>query len=238
VVPTKPILKPVAALGRYAATSAGAGKKLAFPDIRVFRGARSTVMKLIGITGGVGMGKSTSEKLLRERGVPVLDTDQLARDLVEPGQPALAEIGARFGDGLVGADGRLLRGKLANRVFNDAPSRRDLEAILHPRIRERWLAEAARWRAEGQPLGAVAIPLLYETGAEQDLDVVLCVACGAATQRERLRQRGWSEEESSRRIASQMPVEQKLALAQFVVWTEGDLIVHAAQLERILARLT
>jgi dephospho-CoA kinase len=192
-------------------------------------------MKLLGITGGVGMGKSTSARLLHERGVPVVDTDQLARELVEKGQPALAQIRARFGPQVIGADGRLRRGELARIVFADDTSRRELEGILHPPIRERWMAQAEQWREEGKSLAAVVIPLLYETAAERQFDAVACVACSAASQRERLRARGWDDEQIRERIAAQMPVERKLALADFVVWTEGEVASHAAQLECVRA---
>ena len=93
------------------------------------------------------------------------------------------------------------------------------------------------WRAEQQPRGVVVIPLLYETEAAPLFDTIVCVACSAATQRERLRARGWTEEQLNQRIAAQWPVERKMALAHYVVWTEGDLEVHAGQLERILRRI-
>src|SRR5262245_53982791 len=102
-------------------------------------------MRLIGLTGGVGMGKSTAADLLKERGIPVVDTDQLARDVVEPGQPAFNEVKERFGPGVVGPDGTLNRKALADLIFADSARRQELESILHPRIRERWLAQAALW---------------------------------------------------------------------------------------------
>jgi dephospho-CoA kinase len=141
-------------------------------------------MKVFGLTGGVGMGKSTSSKLLRDRAVPVVDTDDLARQVVEPGQPALAEIRQIFGDEIVGTDGRLRRGALAERVFSDLPALRQLEGILHPRIRERWRAQIAAWKAESRTLAVVVIPLLFETDAQTSMDATICVACSGATQRE------------------------------------------------------
>src|SRR5690242_13889514 len=107
-------------------------------------------MKVFGLTGGIGMGKSTADKLLRERGVPVVDTDMLARQIVEPGQPALAEIQQCFGPEVIGADQQLRRDELARRVFNDPVARKQLEDILHPRIRELWQEQVAIWRTEGQ----------------------------------------------------------------------------------------
>jgi dephospho-CoA kinase len=191
-------------------------------------------MKVLGLTGGIGMGKSTADELLRERGVAVVDTDLLARQLVEPGQPALAEIQTTFGREFIGVDGRLRREELARRVFADPVSRQQLENILHPRIRTLWLAQAEAWRAEGRLLAVVVIPLLFETNSTAHFDATICVACSAATQRQRLQARGWSAEEIDQRISAQWPVEKKMALADFVVWTEAGLDVHAAQLERIL----
>jgi dephospho-CoA kinase len=194
-------------------------------------------MKVVGLTGGIGMGKSASAQLLRGRGVPVVDTDDLARQIVEPDQPALAEIVAAFGPQIVGPDGRLRRAELARRVFADPAARRRLEAILHPRIRVLWRAQAETWRAEGHPLAVVVIPLLFETKAEAELDATICVACSAATQQQRLQARGWPPEQIEQRLQAQWPVETKIARADYLVWTEADLDVHAAQIERILRRL-
>jgi dephospho-CoA kinase len=191
-------------------------------------------MILLGLTGGIGAGKTTAASLLRQLGVAIADTDAIAHQLTEPGQPALALIEARFGRQLLGEAGRLDRGALAQIVFADDAARRDLEAILHPRIRESWQAEVAAWRASGIRLGAVVIPLLFETGAASLFDATICVACSAATQRERLRARGWSDEQIQGRLRAQWPMEQKLAAADFAVWTEAGLEVHRAQLERII----
>ena len=191
-------------------------------------------MKVFGITGGVGMGKSMSARLLRERGVPVVDTDELARLVVQAGEPALAEIQKQFGTEMVGPDGQLRRDALARLVFADPAARKKLEAITHPRIRKLWLAQVEAWRQDGRNAGAVVIPLLFETNAEGEFDAVVCVACTAATQRQRLTGRGWSAQQIEQRIAAQLPIEQKLAKSNFVVWTEGDFESHAEQLRRIL----
>ena len=193
-------------------------------------------MKTFGLTGGVGMGKSTAAELLRARGVPVVDTDDLARSVVEPGQPALREVQAVFGQNIVGPDGQLRRDELARLVFSNVRARQKLEAILHPRIQELWSAQLATWRAEGQKLAVVVIPLLFETQAETHFDAVICVACSAATQKQRLLARGWTPAECAQRIAAQWPVEQKMTRANYVVWTEAGRDVHAQQLERILAK--
>ncbi len=193
--------------------------------------------QVIGLTGGVGMGKSTAADFFRAGGAQVVDTDVIARELVQPGQPALAEIQNAFGLEVISADGRLRRDKLADIVFADSAARRRLEQILHPEIRRRWQAQLETWRKQNCPLAVVVIPLLFETGAETYFDKIVCVACSAETQRERLRARGWSDRQIIQRIAAQMPVEEKLARSDFVVWTEGRLENHRRQVERILVAL-
>ena len=195
-------------------------------------------MKLCGLTGGVGMGKSTAAGFLLQLGARIVDTDEIARDLVQPGQPALTEICGVFGKKILNPDGQLNRGELAALVFADAAARHKLEAILHPRIRERWLQQVEWWRKENCPLAAVVIPLLFETGAETSFDKIICVACSAATQHRRLLSRGWSPEQIARRIASQMPVEEKISRADFVVWSEGLPEVHQQQIAAIVGKIS
>ena len=194
-------------------------------------------MKVFGLTGGIGMGKSAAGQWLSLHAVPVVDTDLLARDIVEPGQPALQEIQRAFGMDVVGRDGRLRRGELARIVFSDTAARLKLENILHPLIRRRWTAQVARWRAEQQPRAVVVIPLLFETGAERECDATICVACSAATQHRRLLERGWTAAQIEQRIAAQWPIEKKMARADFVAWAEGDPDILGMQLSRILGRV-
>ena len=189
--------------------------------------------RVIGITGGVGMGKSTAAKLLREQGVPVVDSDDLARDVVAVGKPALAEVSKIFGAEFLDAQGQLDRGKLAAHIFGNDAERKKLEAIIHPRVRECWLLQMESWRAENVPLGVVVIPLLFEVGAEGEFDSVICVACTGNTQRERLRARGWDDTQIAARIAAQMDVSEKIERANQVVWTEGDVNLLREQLQSI-----
>jgi dephospho-CoA kinase len=191
-------------------------------------------MKVLGLTGGVGMGKSACAQGLRARGFPVIDTDDLAREVVRPGEPSLREIRSVFGPDVFSSDGQLLRAELARRVFTDPTARRLLEAILHPLIRQRWRAQVETWRTQRLPNAIVVIPLLFETQGERELDETICVACTAATQRERLTARGWSPEEIDQRVQAQWPAEVKMARADYVIWTEGDLGVAAEQIDRIL----
>jgi len=188
----------------------------------------------LGLTGGIGMGKSAAAEILARRGLPVVDTDEIARVLVAPGQPALDEIRAAFGAGMIAPDGSLHRAALAQRVFNDAAERQRLEAILHPRIRAAWHAQLALWSRAGESLAVVVIPLLFEVGAETELDVTVCVACSPVTQQRRLLARGWSQAQIAARLAAQWPAERKLTLARFGVWNEGSLDTLADQLARIV----
>ena len=191
-------------------------------------------MLTIGLTGGIGMGKTTTANLFRDAGLLVIDTDVLAREVVEPGQPAWNEIRQIFGEEILEPDGQLRRDELARQVFSDETRRRQLEGIVHPRIRERWQAEVELWRAQNQPRGVVVIPLLFETNASASFDAVICIACSATTQRQRLLARGLSPEQIDHRIEAQWPIEKKIALSHFVIWTEGGLDILAAQVDRIL----
>lgn len=191
-------------------------------------------MELFGITGGIGMGKSAAGNILRGLGVSVVDTDQLARDLVAPGTPGLAAVLGEFGREYADEQGALQREALGRLVFADPAALARLNALLHPRIRTAWQAQLAAWRDAGVARAAVTIPLLYENGYEAEIEWVACVACTALTQRRRLRQRGWSQSEIDRRIAAQLPASEKMRRAHRVVWTEGTLAAHAAQWPLVL----
>ena len=181
------------------------------------------------------MGKSTCAGLLKSAAVPVIDTDDLAREVVEPGQPALVEIEKAFGSQVLDANRALRRDVLAGLVFSDPKARVQLENILHPRIRHLWHDQTAKWKTEGQPCAVVVIPLLFETRAENEFNATICLACSPATQSERLQARGWSPLEIAGRLDAQLPVTDKISRSDFVIWTEGSLEVHSAQLHRILS---
>lgn len=180
------------------------------------------------------MGKSTTAGILLKLGVAVVDTDQIARDIVQPGQPALEEIKQQLGAQFINNKGELLRKELAAEVFRDATKRAKLEAILHPKIREVWFLAVEKWREEKKHAAAVIIPLLFETGAQSTFSATVCVACSHETQTMRLRGRGWNDEELRTRIAAQWPIEKKIALSDYVVWTDTTLAAHEAQLKRLL----
>ena len=174
---------------------------------------------VVGLTGGIASGKSTVSALLRELGAVVICADQLAREVVAPGSAGLAAIVARFGAEFVGADGALDRSRLGDLVFSDPAARRDLEAILHPLIREAFAAGVARAHS-GNP-GAVVVydaPLLIEAGAHREVDKVMVVRVDEATQLKRLMARdGLTEVEARGRIHAQMSDRDRLSHANAVL---------------------
>jgi dephospho-CoA kinase len=191
-------------------------------------------MKTLGLTGGVGMGKSTAETILRGWGIPTIDTDILGRELVEPGQPALREIQARFGNSVLDEAGHLKRNRLAEIVFQDETARKDLENLLHPRIRALWTAQILKFRNQNSRAVTVIIPLLFEIAAESEFDATICLACSTQSQWARLRVRGWTDTQIKQRIAAQWPIERKIARADFMIWNESSLEVTAEQLRRVV----
>ena len=191
----------------------------------------------IGLTGGIGSGKSAAAAAFARRGVPVIDTDELAREVVEPGQPALVAVAAEFGADLLGPDGRLDRRRLRSLVFADAVRRKRLEAILHPAIRA---ALAARLATVHAPYVVIAIPLLVEVGLEGSVERVLVVDCPPALQLARVAARdGETSAAAAAMLAAQASREQRLAAAHDVLDNTGTLATLDAQVgalhERYLA---
>ena len=176
----------------------------------------------VGLTGGIAAGKSAVAALLVEHGAVLIDADAIARAVVEPGTPGLAEVVAAFGPGMLGPDGALDRPGLGALVFADSAARERLNAIIHPRVR----AEAARLRAAA-PADAVVvqdIPLLVETGQGGDFDLVIVVAAPLAERLRRMvRDRGMDEADARARIAAQATDAQRAAVADVVVDNSGSL---------------
>ena len=189
---------------------------------------------IIGLTGGVAAGKSALEAAFVALGVVVADADRIAREIVEPGQPALAEVAARFGDGVLDGNGRLDRAALRRRIFANADDKAALEAILHPRIRSEL---HARCRAAAGPYAIAAIPLLAEGGGRTHypwLDRILLVDAPTEVQRARLMQRdGIDAALAERMIAAQASRAQRLAIADDIVVNEG----HPERLQAAAAQL-
>ena len=193
-------------------------------------------MRVLGLTGGLGSGKSLVTKMFRDLGAEVIDADQLARDVVEPRQPALDEIVKAFGPGILLPDGRLNRSQLAATIFADAVARQRLNAITHPRIRERMDAEVAARRGRPGVL-VLDIPLLYENDRAEAVETVIVVWVDPQTQLRRLRERDrLTAEEAGQRIASQMPLEEKRARANDVIDNSGDRENTRRQVEAIYRR--
>jgi dephospho-CoA kinase len=194
-------------------------------------------MKLLGLTGGIGSGKSTVASMFSELGADVIDADDLARQIVEPGQPALAEIHAAFGSAVIGADGRLDRKRLADIVFADPGSRARLNAITHPRIRARMNAEVEERRMQTGLL-ILDIPLLFENARWESLEKTIVVWVDEATQLARLTARNGLEVAAARaRIAAQLPLDEKKALADYVIDNSGTREQTRRQVETLYALL-
>jgi dephospho-CoA kinase len=183
-------------------------------------------MLVVGITGGIGTGKSTVTALFRQCGAATYSADEAAREVVVPGSLGLAEITSAFGTEVLLPDGHLNRRRLGEIVFSDPDARRRLEAITHPRIRERmreWITQTQK----ASPPDAVLlleVPLLYEGGLETWFDRVVVVTAPESSQISRLLAReGMTEEQARRRIAAQMPLSEKEARADLVLPNDGDL---------------
>lgn len=190
-------------------------------------------MLRVGLTGGIGSGKSTAADMFARRGVPVVDTDVIAREVVAPGEPALEEIVRAFGREVLDRDGRLDRPGLRRRVFDDPEARRRLEAILHPRIRA---AVQARLAAIDAPYCLVVVPLLVETNFDL-VDRVLVVDVDEARQLERASARDRAAPDAVRRIiGSQSGRAARLARADDVITNNGTLEDLERQVERLHAR--
>jgi dephospho-CoA kinase len=193
----------------------------------------------IGLTGGIATGKTHCATRLASKGVPVVDADVLAREVVRPGTPGLAAIAKRFGAGVLRPDGALDRAKLATTIFSDEAGRRDLERIVHPAVYEAIQGWLRRAEVAGAPLAVADIPLLYETGHDADFDRVIVAACTPETQFARLVARnGLSEDEARRRIAAQMPIEEKVRRAHHVIRTDGTFDDTDQQVDHVLAEIT
>lgn len=198
-------------------------------------------MVVVGLTGGIASGKSTAAAALRRIGAPVVSSDELAREVVRPGEPAWHAVREAFGAGVLRADGTLDRRALAATVFADPAARRRLEAITHPEIRRRMLAWLAAQRAAGAAAAVCDIPLLFEVGLHTPptfVDRIWVVHVRPETQLERLMRRDGLDEPAARaRLEAQWPLSRKAALADVVLDNEDSPQALARAVEDAWARL-
>ena len=200
---------------------------------------------LVGLTGGLATGKSTVSDTLRALGCVVLDADVLAREVVQPGEPALAAIVREFGPDVLQPDGTLDRKRLGAVVFVDPARRKRLEAITHPAIRDRYRARLAELERQGfEGIVVWDAPVMIESGGYRDVDRLIVVIADEATQRARALARDGDRADAERKIASQMPLADKARLADHVIDNSGERAtteartheVHAALLAELRAR--
>ena len=194
-------------------------------------------MKLIGLTGGIGSGKSTIARRLEKLGARVIDADVVSREVVEPGQPALSAIVATFGAAVLNADGTLNRARLGDIVFTDKEAREKLNNIVHPAVRERSLKLFAE--AADHEVVIYDVPLLVESENSYSFEHIIVASAPEEIRVERLMEhRGMTESEARARIESQASEEARLSLADTVIDTSGSLEDTYSQVDRFWAEIT
>lgn len=192
----------------------------------------------LGLTGGIATGKSTVSTHFKEQHIPVLDADVIAREIVMPGEPALAEIVATFGEEILLADGTLNRQALGSVVFGNPAKLQQLNAITHPRVQASMRAQIAAHEAAGEPLIVLDIPLLLEGHNAAGADAVMVVSVPEEVQKQRLMARNnLSEEAALKRIISQMPLAEKRQLADYVIDNAGTIAETYAQVDAVLSEI-
>jgi dephospho-CoA kinase len=193
---------------------------------------------ILGLTGGIATGKSTVTAMLRERGIPVIDADQIAREVVEPGKPAYEAIVRHFGRDILLADGQINRKKLGEIVFSDEAERQKLNAIVHPEVRRVMREEAEAAERNGAAIVFMDIPLLFESKLQHMVDKIVVVYAPASVQLARMIERDeLDEEQAHKRLRAQWPIEQKKRLADFLIDNTGTREETERQVERLLAEL-
>ncbi|TVX76794.1 dephospho-CoA kinase [Corynebacterium sp. NML180780] len=196
-------------------------------------------MYMIGLTGGIGSGKSTVAALMRQRGFPVVDADQVARDNMEPGSPVLAAVAEEFGADLLGPDGALDRAELARRAFASEEGTQRLNAITHPAIRAESARRFAALEAAGERAAVYDMPLLVELGMDQDMDMTVVVDVNPEERVRRLvAHRGLDEADARNRIARQIPDVERRAAADVVLDNNGTEDKLAQQVDTLANRIT
>lgn len=194
--------------------------------------------RVLGLTGGIATGKSTVSRLLKAAGLPVIDADQVAREVVAPATAGLAALVRAFGPQILRADGQLNRQRLGRLAFSDPAVRRRVDAITHPLIRRRIKAELETVRAAGAPWVVLDVPLLFEGGYDRWCDLVVVVRVRSRTQLRRLMARNhYSKAVAHQRIWAQMPLKKKVRQADVVIDNDGSLEKTGTQVGHLLASL-
>ncbi len=195
-------------------------------------------IRKIALTGGIATGKTYVADRLRAAGVPIVDADVLAREVVALGTPALTAVRQRFGPDVIRRDGTMDRVRVGQIIFKDKRARQDLEAIIHPAVQkaiDKYFAALPK----KTPFAVADIPLLFETGREKQFELVVVVACPRAMQLQRMMERDkLSKEDADRRLAAQWPIEKKVEKATFVIKTDGTFDETDAQIQALIVKLS
>jgi dephospho-CoA kinase len=195
------------------------------------------VIRKVALTGGIATGKSYVANRLKEAGIPIVDADVLSREVVAPGTPGLAAVRRRFGPDAVRRDGTMDRVRIGQIVFKDKRARLDLEAIIHPAI-QKAINEFFDALPKRTPFAVADVPLLYETGRDKEFQSVIVVACPREMQLQRVMERNkLSKEDAERRLNAQLPIEQKVKKATYVIKTDGTFDDTNAQVDALIAKL-
>jgi len=193
---------------------------------------------ILGLTGGIATGKSTVSAMLRERGIPVIDADLIAREVVEPGKPAYEAIVQHFGSDIVLPNGQIDRKQLGEIVFSNEAERQKLNAIVHPEVRRLMREQAEQAEREGAPIVFMDIPLLFESKLQHMVDKIVVVYAPASMQLTRMMERDeLDEEQAKKRLLAQFPIEQKKQDADYVIDNAGTREETERQVEKLLATL-
>ena len=195
-------------------------------------------MKLVGLTGGIASGKSTVAKILERLGAAIVDADVLSLEVVEPGQAAWHDIVSAFGDGVLQSDQTLDRQKLRTIIFNNSAARKQLEAIIHPRVRALAEQRIREHSEAGYAVVIYVVPLLFEGNLQDGLRPVILVACDVNVQRQRLVERDHLDRTAAQKhIEAQMSLEEKRRLADYVIENNGSLNDLERQVREVLAKI-
>ena len=196
------------------------------------------MIRRIALTGGIATGKSYVANKIKEAGVPIVDADVLSREVVAPGTPGLAAVRQRFGPDAVRRDGTMDRVRIAQIVFKDKRARLDLEAIIHPAV-QKAIDDFFATLPKRTPFAVADIPLLFETGRDNQFNAVVVVACPRELQLQRLMERNkLSKEDAERRLDAQLPIDQKVKKATHVIRTDGTFEDTDAQVADLIKKLS